>query len=132
MPQRMAGKGSAIRIGFGAATGTIVAIQDADLELDPAQLAELVRPILDGTTTRGLRIALPGGPPTPRRWLSILANQFLTGVTNLLYGGRLTDMETCYKVMMADVAKSLELEMQSLRHRTGDLRQAAAGRPCDP
>ena len=103
------GKGSAIRIGFGAATGTIVAIQDADLELDPAQLAELVQPILDGTTSVvfGSRF-LAGRPPAPL--VSILANQFLTGVTNLLYGGRLTDMETCYKVMVADVAKSLNLE----------------------
>lgn len=103
------GKGSAIRIGFAAAGGTIVAIQDADLELDPAQLAELVQPILDGRTkvVFGSRF-LAGRPPAP--WVSILANQFLTGVTNLLYGGRLTDMETCYKVMMADVAKSLNLE----------------------
>jgi glycosyltransferase involved in cell wall biosynthesis len=103
------GKGSAIRIGFGAATGSIVAIQDADLELDPAQLAELVQPILDGTTSVvfGSRF-LAGRPPAPL--VSILANQFLTGVTNLLYGGRLTDMETCYKVMVADVAKSLNLE----------------------
>jgi len=106
---RNGGKGSAIRIGFGAATGTIVAIQDADLELDPAQLAELVQPILHGTTkvVFGSRF-LAGRPPAPL--VSILANQFLTGVTNLLYGGRLTDMETCYKVMMADVAKSLNLE----------------------
>lgn len=103
------GKGSAIRIGFAAASGTIVAIQDADLELDPAQLAELVQPILDGRTkvVFGSRF-LAGRPPAPL--VSILANEFLTGVTNLLYGGRLTDMETCYKVMMADVAKSLNLE----------------------
>ena len=44
------GKGSAIRIGFAQATGTIVAIQDADLELDPAQIADLVAPILAGRT----------------------------------------------------------------------------------
>ena len=103
------GKGSAIRIGFAQAGGTIVAIQDADLELDPAQLAELVLPIVEGKTrvVYGSRF-LAGRPPAPL--ISILANQFLTGVTNLLYGGQLTDMETCYKVMMADVAKSLDLE----------------------
>ena len=51
---------------------------------------------------------LAGRPAAP--WLSIVANQVLTGVTNLLFGGRLTDMETCYKVMTRDVAQSLDLE----------------------
>lgn len=107
--EKNGGKGSAIRIGFANASGTIVAIQDADLELDPAQLAELVTPILDGRTriVYGSRF-LAGRPNAP--WLSIAANQVLTGVTNVLFGGRLTDMETCYKVMTADLAKSLNLE----------------------
>jgi dolichol-phosphate mannosyltransferase len=103
------GKGSAIRTGFAEAGGTIVAIQDADLELDPAQIADLVRPILAGQTkvVYGSRF-LAGRPEAP--WLSIAANQLLTGVTNLLYRGRLTDMETCYKVMTTEVARSLDLE----------------------
>jgi glycosyltransferase involved in cell wall biosynthesis len=103
------GKGSAIRSGFGKAAGTIVAIQDADLELDPAQIADLVRPILSGQTrvVYGSRF-LAGRPDAP--WLSIFANQVLTGVTNVLFGGRLTDMETCYKVMTTEVARSLNLE----------------------
>ena len=107
--ERNGGKGSAIRIGFTQATGTIVAIQDADLELDPAQIADLVTPILDGRTqvVYGSRF-LAGRPDAP--WLSIVANQTLTAITNLLYGGRLTDMETCYKVMAAEVARSLQLE----------------------
>jgi glycosyltransferase involved in cell wall biosynthesis len=107
--EKNGGKGSAIRIGFAQASGTIVAIQDADLELDPAQLAGLVTPILDGRTrvVYGSRF-LAGRPQAP--WLSIAANQVLTGVTNVLFGGRLTDMETCYKVMAADLAKSLNLE----------------------
>jgi dolichol-phosphate mannosyltransferase len=107
--EKNGGKGSAIRIGFAKASGTIVAIQDADLELDPAQLAELVAPILEGRTrvVYGSRF-LAGRPEAP--WLSIAANQVLTGATNVLFGGRLTDMETCYKVMAADLAKSLNLE----------------------
>jgi len=107
--EKNGGKGSAIRIGFAAASGTIVAIQDADLELDPAQLAELTQPILDGRTrvVYGSRF-LAGRPDAP--WLSIFANQVLTGITNLLFGGRLTDMETCYKVMARDIAQSLNLE----------------------
>ena len=107
--EKNGGKGSAIRIGFATASGTIVAIQDADLELDPAQLADLVTPILDGRTrvVYGSRF-LAGRPDAP--WLSIAANQVLTGATNVLFGGRLTDMETCYKLMAADIAKSLNLE----------------------
>ncbi len=107
--EKNGGKGSAIRIGFAKASGTIVAIQDADLELDPAQLADLVKPILDGRTrvVYGSRF-LAGRPDAP--WLSIAANQALTGATNLLFGSRLTDMETCYKVMASDIAKSLNLE----------------------
>ena len=107
--EKNGGKGSAIRIGFKQAAGSIVAIQDADLELDPAQLADLVKPILEGRTkvVYGSRF-LAGRPDAP--WLSIFANQTLTAVTNVLFGGQLTDMETCYKVMAAEVARSLNLE----------------------
>lgn len=103
------GKGSAVRNGLHHATGTIVAIQDADLELDPVQLAELVQPILAGEAevVYGSRF-LAGRPPGP--WLWIAANRLLTAVTNRLFGGGLTDMETCYKIMRADVAHDLALE----------------------
>ncbi len=104
-----AGKGAAIRLGLRHARGTIVAIQDADLELDPAQLAALVAPIVAGETkvVYGSRF-LAGRPDAP--WLTVLANRTLTLVTNLLFGARITDMETCYKIMRTDVARSLELE----------------------
>jgi glycosyltransferase involved in cell wall biosynthesis len=107
--EKNGGKGSAIRTGFARARGTVIAIQDADLELDPAQLASLVQPILDGRTrvVYGSRF-LAGWPPAPL--LSVLANQALTAATNLLYGARITDMETCYKIMAGEVARSLSLE----------------------
>jgi len=103
-----AGKGRAIRTGFEQARGTIVAIQDADLELDPAQLADLIGPILAFETlvVYGSRF-LSGTPAAP--WLTIVANKVLTGATNLLYGASITDMETCYKIMRADIAHSLKL-----------------------
>jgi glycosyltransferase involved in cell wall biosynthesis len=103
------GKGSALRIGLSHVRGTIVAIQDADLELDPVQLGNLVQPILDGEAdvVYGSRF-LTGRPPGP--WLSVAANRGLTWLTNVLFRGRLTDMETCYKIMAAPVARSLELE----------------------
>ena len=103
------GKGSAIRIGLRHARGSVIAIQDADLELDPVQLGSLVQPILNGEAevVYGSRF-LRGRPSGP--WLSIAANRGLTWLTNALYGGRLTDMETCYKIMAAPVARSLRLE----------------------
>jgi hypothetical protein len=103
------GKGSALRIGLSRARGTIIAIQDADLELDPIQLGSLVQPILDGEAdvVYGSRF-LAGRPPGP--WISVAANRGLTWLTNILFGGQLTDMETCYKIMAAPVARSLELE----------------------
>jgi len=106
--QRNQGKGAAVRLGIGHAKGSIVAIQDADLELDPQQLAGLVAPILDGDTdvVYGSRF-MNGRPPMPR--VSYYANRTLTGITNVLYRSRLTDMETCYKVMRTDVARSLGL-----------------------
>ena len=104
-----AGKGAAIRLGLSHARGTIIAIQDADLELDPVQLAGLVQPILEGRTNvvYGSRF-LAGRPPAP--WLTIVANRALTAATNLLFGASVTDMETCYKIMRTDVARSLALE----------------------
>jgi glycosyltransferase involved in cell wall biosynthesis len=102
------GKGSALRLGLAHARGTIVAIQDADLELDPVQLGSLVQPILDGEAdvVYGSRF-LAGRPPGP--WISVAANRGLTWLTNVLFGGSLTDMETCYKIMRAPVARGLDL-----------------------
>jgi glycosyltransferase involved in cell wall biosynthesis len=106
---RNAGKGAAIRRGFHEAKGTIVAIQDADLELDPQQLSTLVAPILRGEAdvVYGSRF-LAGRPSAP--WITIAANRALTTATNLLFGSSITDMETCYKIMRAEVARSLQLD----------------------
>jgi glycosyltransferase involved in cell wall biosynthesis len=106
--ERNGGKGSAIRLGLEHAGGTIVAIQDADLELDPAQLGPLVDPIVRRETTvvYGSRF-LGGGAAAP--WLTVFANRTLTLVTNVLYGASITDMETCYKIMRIEVARSLKL-----------------------
>ena len=106
--ERNGGKGSAIRRGLDHARGTIIAIQDADLELDPQQLAELIEPILrgDSDVVYGSRF-LKGDQGAP--WLTVAANRALTAATNILYGAALTDMETCYNVMRTGVARSLGL-----------------------
>jgi glycosyltransferase involved in cell wall biosynthesis len=102
------GKGAAIRAGLSRATGTIVAIQDADLELDPAQLAALVQPIVSGgaNVVYGSRF-LDGTSRAPR--MTIAGNRMLTAATNVLYGSAITDMETCYKIMRLEIARSLNL-----------------------
>jgi glycosyltransferase involved in cell wall biosynthesis len=105
---RNRGKGHAIRLGISVARGDVIAIQDADLELDPAQLATLVAPLLEGKADviYGSRF-LAGTPAAPR--VTILANRTLTMLTNALYGSSITDMETCYKIMRTSVARSLGL-----------------------
>jgi glycosyltransferase involved in cell wall biosynthesis len=105
---RNRGKGHAVRLGIARTRGNVVAIQDADLELDPAQLGTLVAPVLDGDAVviYGSRF-LAGHPDAP--FMTIAGNRLLTAVTNLLYGSSLTDMETCYKVMRGDIARGLAL-----------------------
>jgi glycosyltransferase involved in cell wall biosynthesis len=109
LAERNGGKGSAIRRGLARATGTIVAIQDADLELDPQQIATLLGPIIrrEAVVVYGSRF-LRGRSGAPV--LSVAANRLLTALTNLLFGSSLTDMETCYKVMRTDVLRSMELK----------------------
>jgi len=103
------GKGAAVRYGFKMATGDIVLIQDADLELDPQEYGRLLAPILAGQAqvVYGSRFKQNGNKvPLVSRW----ANQFLTLLTNLLFGGRLTDMETAYKVFRAEVLQQIKLK----------------------
>ena len=106
--ERNGGKGMALRTGLRRTNGSIVAIQDADLELDPAQLAGLVAPVLrgDADAVYGSRF-MHEAPHVPL--MTRFGNATLTQLTNLLYGSSLTDMETCYKIMRGDLARSLPL-----------------------
>jgi glycosyltransferase involved in cell wall biosynthesis len=102
------GKGKAIQEALKYATGDIILIQDADLEYDPADYAVLVRPVLKGEAAVVYGSRFLTAKPRMRP-LSRLANMALTALTNLLYGARLSDMETCYKVFRADVVRSIPL-----------------------
>jgi len=104
---RNRGKGHAVRSGLARSRGSVVAIQDADLELDPAQLTELVAPVLSGDADviYGSRFLSPTNAP----FMTIAGNKLLTSLTNVLFRSSLTDMETCYKVMRGDIARSLQL-----------------------
>lgn len=103
------GKGRAVRTGFERATGDIVMVQDADLELDPDEIPSLLAPILAGETdvVFGSRFRGRGKGPTP--WVGYIGNMSLTWAANVLYMKRLTDILTCYKVMRTRVARSLDL-----------------------
>ncbi|HBY92830.1 MAG TPA: glycosyl transferase [Chloroflexi bacterium] len=100
------GKGAAIRTALAAATGDYVIIQDADLEYEPEDFIVLLQPVLESQArvVYGVRDLSPHKPLM--RW----GNWFLTWLTNLFYGARLHDMETCYKLMAREIAQSFTLE----------------------
>lgn len=100
------GKGAAIRTALEAATGEVVVIQDADFEYDPQDLPRLLAPLAarQADVVYGVR-SLESQKPIMR-----FGNWYVTWVTNLLYGQRLRDMETCYKMMNRAVALRLQLE----------------------
>ena len=105
------GKGAALRRGFAEASLPFVIVQDADLEYDPVDYAEMMQPLVDGKAdvVFGSRL-LTGRPHRVLYYWHSVGNRFLTTVSNMFTNLNLTDMETCYKAFRREVLQSFELE----------------------
>lgn len=104
------GKGAALHTGISKATGDYVIIQDADLEYNPEEYSDMLRPIINGHADVVYGSRFLGGKPHRILffWHSI-GNRFLTFLSNMFTNLNLTDMETCYKLFRRDLIQSLVL-----------------------
>ena len=104
------GKGAALRTGFEKVTGEVVVIQDADLEYDPSEFIQMIKPIEDGVADVVYGSRLSGGrPQRVYMFWHRVGNSFLTFLTNLLYNSTLSDMETCYKMFKTSAIDGIRI-----------------------
>lgn len=109
--QKNMGKGAAIRTGLKNATGDVLLIQDADLEYEPSEYKKLLKPIIDDKTkvVYGSRVEAIRRNIKNMNKLHYIGNLLLTFATNILYGAKITDMETGYKVFRKEVIENINI-----------------------
>ncbi len=107
---RNSGKGAALRTGFKAVSGEIITVQDADLEYDPNEFLEMIRPIEEGVADVVYGSRLSGGKPQRVHmfWHKI-GNSVITFAMNFMFNSTLSDIETCYKMFRKNVIECIDI-----------------------
>lgn len=104
------GKGGALITGFTEAQGHYVIVQDADLEYDPSQIPELLRPLEEGQADAVFGSRLLAGDREMYSRLYLNGNKFMTAAINFLFGSKYTDSYTCYKLFKTSDARKMNLK----------------------